>query len=486
MKPLVTRLAAGLACTTLALGGLFVLAGGASAATPPFEPDSNAYGTIALYDASGAAVTSGSLSDDPVAAYAAGSVAAPPAGEGGQPPADYTRGTLMLAGPQPGENSQSWPTEQLTASTKYPLTAGPTNLVGLQDADGNYLPVETGASTNITIAYALTTFAPLSNPPAGYLNVYQLRLYQSGPGLGASGYFEDMDILVNPTAGTWQEIYPLTSSATNTTTTLAATPTSGAVEGQAVTLTATVTPSVAGTVQFANGSTHLGKPVALDTTTGKASYTFTPAAAATDSLTATFTPTDAGSYNPSTSTALPYTIGVAKPTVTGTKVSGTVRVGQTVSCSATVHFATSVTYSWLLNGSQVATGTSTHYAIPGADYAKKLGCEVKATDSAGTTTATSATAKVALGPALKDKVKPKLSGSHAVGKTEKVSTGSWSPKATKYSYQWYANGKKIHGATKSSFKVAKADKGKKLTCKVTAHATGYAAGSVTTSSVRIT
>ena len=55
----------------------------------------------------------------------------------------------------------------------------------------------------------------------------------------------------------------------------------------------------------------------------------------------------------------------------------------------------------------------------------------------------------------------------------KASTGTWSEKGLKYSYQWKLNGKKIKGATKSTYKLAKADKGKKITVKVTGKKSGY-------------
>lgn len=67
---------------------------------------------------------------------------------------------------------------------------------------------------------------------------------------------------------------------------------------------------------------------------------------------------------------------------------------------------------------------------------------------------------------------PKISGTKKVGKTLKVKVGKWSPKPS-YSYQWYANGKKINKATKSKLKLAKAQKGKKITVKATGKKAGY-------------
>jgi hypothetical protein len=262
-------------------------------------------------------------------------------------------------------------------------------------------------------------------------------------------------------------------------------PTSSGGAGTPVDLTATTTPAAAGSVTFYDGATVLStQMVTVGASSGTATYDYSPSAVGAHQLTAIFNPTTPADFYPSTSAAYTYTVGGTKPTVSNVKITGAVKVGSAVSCSATITGATSTVYTWLANGASVATGDK--LTIPAKDYGKSLACKVAATDSSGTTTVTSAATKVGLGPALKDKVKPKLSGAHKPGKAEKVSTGSWSPKATKYSYRWYASGKKIHGATKSSFKIAKSDKGKKLTCKVTASATGYASGSVTTKAVKVT
>jgi hypothetical protein len=105
--------------------------------------------------------------------------------------------------------------------------------------------------------------------------------------------------------------------------------------------------------------------------------------------------------------------------------------------------------------------------------------------SNSTEPAASSPAKVLLGAALKATHKPTLSGPHKVGKTERVKAGTWSQKGAKFTYQWLLNGKVIKHATKSTFKPTKGDKGKKLSCRVTAHLTGFAKGTATTSSVKV-
>lgn len=68
---------------------------------------------------------------------------------------------------------------------------------------------------------------------------------------------------------------------------------------------------------------------------------------------------------------------------------------------------------------------------------------------------------------------PKITGTARVGKTLKVTVGSWSPRPS-YRFQWYANGKKItKNGTKSSFKLTSKQKGKRITVRVTGSKPGY-------------
>jgi hypothetical protein len=77
--------------------------------------------------------------------------------------------------------------------------------------------------------------------------------------------------------------------------------------------------------------------------------------------------------------------------------------------------------------------------------------------------------------------KPTVSGTAKVGKKLTAKPGAWKPKGVKLSYQWLRGGKSIKGAKKSTYKVAKADVGKKLSVKVTGKKSGYKTVSKTSS-----
>jgi len=70
------------------------------------------------------------------------------------------------------------------------------------------------------------------------------------------------------------------------------------------------------------------------------------------------------------------------------------------------------------------------------------------------------------------KGKATITGAVKVGKKLTVKVSAFSPKP-KLTYRWYANGKAISKATKSTYTVTKSVKGKKLTVKVTATLSGY-------------
>lgn len=111
---------------------------------------------------------------------------------------------------------------------------------------------------------------------------------------------------------TWMPVPP-------TTTMLDVSPASPAASGTVETLTATVSPSAAGSVQFRDGTSPIGTPVTV--ADGSASMT-TTLAPGTHSLTAVFTPADPTAFGGSTSSAMTYTVnGVVNQTPTRTTLT---------------------------------------------------------------------------------------------------------------------------------------------------------------------
>jgi surface antigen len=79
------------------------------------------------------------------------------------------------------------------------------------------------------------------------------------------------------------------------------------------------------------------------------------------------------------------------------------------------------------------------------------------------------------------KSSPVISGTPAVGSTLTASTGTWSPAAS-YTFQWYADGALISGATSATFSPTTDHLRKQLSVRVSATKKGYLGGSVMSAS----
>ena len=68
---------------------------------------------------------------------------------------------------------------------------------------------------------------------------------------------------------------------------------------------------------------------------------------------------------------------------------------------------------------------------------------------------------------------PTITGKTRVGEILTASAAGWAPADVQLSYQWYRSGTKIAGATAGTVTLTKAEKGKKITVKVTGAHDGY-------------
>jgi hypothetical protein len=85
---------------------------------------------------------------------------------------------------------------------------------------------------------------------------------------------------------------------------------------------------------------------------------------------------------------------VAKPLpplpTKGASMSGTAKVGSTLTCSAAFSDASSTSYRWLRDRVGIAGATAATYRPTIADRGKPLQCQMAATNAGGTTRRTSA------------------------------------------------------------------------------------------------
>ncbi|MEU0677803.1 Tat pathway signal protein [Streptomyces sp. NPDC006172] len=161
-------------------------------------------------------------------------------------------------------------------------------------------------------------------------------------------------------------------------------------------------------------------------------------------------------------------------------ISGPVKVGRTVKTSNGTwnQAGASYTYQWYANGQAILGARTSSYTVPAGSLGRKLSVVVTTVRSGWLNgSAASAAVTVAKGDAPRATVLPVISGPVKVGRTVKTSNGTWSPAGTSYTYQWYANGRAITGATRSSLVLKAAQRGTRITVKVIARRAGHTDGS---------
>ncbi|MDM7855310.1 hypothetical protein [Cellulomonas alba] len=169
------------------------------------------------------------------------------------------------------------------------------------------------------------------------------------------------------------------------------------------------------------------------------------------------------------STVVGYGVfGAPKPTI-----SGSSQVGSTL----TLHrgtwtpAASSYSYRWLRNGSPISGATKSTYKVTSTDRGKYLSVRVTGKASGYTTKVVTSSSVKATVP-FKATHAPTITGTLRVSSTLTAHVSAWSPTAT-FHYQWKRNGQAISGATHSTYKLAKADHGAKITVAVTGTRSGY-------------
>lgn len=184
-------------------------------------------------------------------------------------------------------------------------------------------------------------------------------------------------------------------------------------------------------------------------------------------------------------TSEPVTIQAAITTFSKTPVptiSGTATVGKKLTAvTGTWTPAATFSYQWKRNGASISGATKSAYTLTATDAGKKITVVVTGKKTGFTTVSKTSAAKTAVG--VFTAATPKISGTAKVGKTVKVTVGTWTPKPT-FTYQWKRSGASISGATKSSYKLTSKDKGKKITVVVTGKKTGYTTVAKTSASTK--
>lgn len=170
-----------------------------------------------------------------------------------------------------------------------------------------------------------------------------------------------------------------------------------------------------------------------------------------------------------------FTPGAA-PRVTGSRGVGRTLTADSGSWSPS---PTRTTYVWKRNGIVIPGATGRTYTPTTKDAGRYLSVAVTVR-RLGYRDATRTSARV--GIPIYTAGRPRVVGTPRAGSTLTVMVGSWTPRPTSFTYQWYRGSTPINQARGKTYRVRSADAGHRLRVKVTARRSGYSSGQAWTAS----
>ncbi|MFD4959683.1 carboxypeptidase regulatory-like domain-containing protein [Microbacterium sp. NPDC058389] len=173
-----------------------------------------------------------------------------------------------------------------------------------------------------------------------------------------------------------------------------------------------------------------------------------------------------------TSAATAKVATAATPAITGAAAAGVRLTAITNTWTPDTKF----TYQWNADGVPIVGATSSTFTPGTAQDGKGITVRVTGTKSGWATVVK--TSKTTL--RVTRWTTPKVTGTVGYGSTLTVSRGTWST-GTAFTYQWYADGAAISGATGSSVKLSTALKDKRISVKLTGTQNGFTSVAQTSS-----
>jgi len=335
-------------------------------------------------------------------------------------------------------------------NTVTPVISGTTTL-------GSVLTTTNGTWTNSPISYAYQWKRGATNIGTN-TNTYTLVAADSGAAITC------VVTATNASGST-----PATSN-TITADNYAPVNTAAPVISEATTLGSVLTSTIGGWTNSPTSYTYQWKRGATNIGTNANTYTLV-AADSNAAITCVVTATNAvgsASATSNTITAQTYSspVNTVAPVISGSTTFGSVLSSTTG--TFTGNPSPTYAYQWKRGATNIGTNSST-YTLVAADSAAAITCVVTATNSLGSSSATSNTITAQTYSAPVNTIAPFISGTTTLGSTLSSTTGAFNgnPSPT-YGYQWRRNAVNIPSATGSTYVLVSADSGAAITCVVTA------------------
>jgi hypothetical protein len=207
---------------------------------------------------------------------------------------------------------------------------------------------------------------------------------------------------------------------------------------------------------------------------GATKATFSPAAAQLgQTLSVQVTGTLAGYTSRSTTSASTSVVVKGTLVASNPTISGAPKVGAALSATTrTWTSGTAFTYQWFGNGTALPGATQATFSPAAAQLGQKLSVKVTGrlagyTSQSRTSASTSLMVEGTLAAAT-----PTISGTPKVGAVLSATSGTWTVGAT-LTYQWFAGGVAVSGATASTFRPTATQFAQKMSVQVTGKLSGY-------------
>jgi len=194
------------------------------------------------------------------------------------------------------------------------------------------------------------------------------------------------------------------------------------------------------------------------------------------------------SFIPKSTTSAKVTAEKALTRSPAPKISGTVKVGSTLTASAGTWAPKTVTlrYQWNRSGVAINGARSAKYKLAAADLAANISVSVTGSKTGYTKVTTISSATAAVAPAaLTAKPKPTITGKAMVGQVLTARSGTWKPATVTRHYQWKRAGVAIEGATASKYRLVAEDMKSRITVTVTGSKLGYTTAEKTSAATAI-
>jgi hypothetical protein len=265
---------------------------------------------------------------------------------------------------------------------------------------------------------------------------------------------------------------------------------------------ATVTAQLQGDSLVASFAPPLADPATIPTgysvSLARNGVPLTSASLGTDATTTSFATLKPGVYT--VSVAVAYAGGGASAPAASAAVtlapphnthrphlSGKPHVGSSLTCNKGTWAwpgPTTFSYQWRRGSTRIHGATGVRHRAVKADAGHHLSCVVTLKTASGSST--HATSKGELVPVpLKTRRAPRILGRPAVGARLVCAGGTWKHSGSLHlTYRWLRNGTPVAHGRAARYTVAAADEGKRLSCRVSAAASGLRA-SKTTAPVRV-